>query len=190
MITAALKTMAQALAGLAGFVPGWIWAAVVAGAIAQGCVTGHQRDTARRDLAELKASVATTEAMRSEIARAAEAGRRASERQYQADLAARTQRTTHELADLDRTVAALRSSLQHRPERPAPGGDGLPPGGGRAVACTGAQLYRSDAAFLAGEAARGDRIRIQLADCQGRHDAAVTLTRPAIPLTPSFPKLP
>lgn len=165
----------RAIAALADIVPGWIWAAALAAAMATGCVHTNQRDSARHELAGLKARVLEQETARAEIARLAEAGRRSAEKTHAAELAAINQRTADEKSRLDAAVAAAVAGLQQRPDRPARGG-AVPSDPAPTVACTGAQLYRSDAEFLVREAARADRLRISVADCQAKHDAGVTLT--------------
>jgi hypothetical protein len=169
----------KAIAALAGIVPGWIWAAICAGAIATSCATGHQRDSARLQLAELKASTAAQEETRSETARKAEAGHRARERDHAKAIETTTQKATDEKRHLTALVADLRGQLRNRPQRPPAAGGGAVPGGSASpVACTGAQLYREDAELLVGESDRADGLRIQLADCRARYDAAVALTAP------------
>lgn len=64
--------------------------------------------------------------------------------------------------------AAVIASLLSRPERAGPGEGAASAGGG--VGCTGAELYRQDAEFLAGEAARAERVRLQLDACQFKYD--------------------
>lgn len=86
-----------------------------------------------------------------------------------------TQGAAREKTDLQRRVRALADSLRERPERTA-GPGAMPPGAADPVACTGAGLYRPDAAFLVGEAARADQLRIDLRACQAAYDAAVSLT--------------
>lgn len=168
------KGLAEALAGLAGFVPGWIWACLLSGALVHGCTLGHQRDTAREKLAKLTAQVVEQEATRNEIARLAEAGRRAAEKTHAAQLAAINERTANEGKRIDDAVRAALDSVRNRPDRPR--GDAVPGGAGGDVACTGAKLYRPDAEFLVREAGRADRLRNQVADCRAKHDAAVSLT--------------
>lgn len=114
------------------------------------------------------------EAHYSEVARKAEAGYRARERQHSTDLANITQRTADETRALAASVARLAGELRNRPERPA--GGSVPTGGAGPVACTGAQLYRPDAEFLVWESARANQLRIDLADCQAKYDSAVRLT--------------
>lgn len=62
--------------------------------------------------------------------------------------------------------AAVIASLLHRPDRPSEGAasPGAPAG------CTGAGLYRPDGEFLAGEAARADRLRLALRSCEDDYD--------------------
>lgn len=177
MINAVLSFLAKSISGLSDLVPGWLWAAIFTGALAHGCVLEHQRDGLQTELDAIKADVVAQETVRSEIARLAEAGRRAAQNRYQAEVAASRERTDREVSDLRQRVAGLLGQLQQRPDRPA-GGGAVPKGGGGDLACTGAQLYRADAAFLVGEAARADGLRIQLADCRRRHDSAVRLTNP------------
>lgn len=86
------------------------------------------------------------------------------------------QKAAHEKRDLQRRLDVLADGLRQRPERPA---DLAPaPGAADPVACTGAELYRADAAFLVREAGRADRLRADLAACQAAYDQAVTLTAP------------
>jgi hypothetical protein len=71
--------------------------------------------------------------------------------------------------------AALRE-LRDRDERPAVGGDAAadadPAGAGPAASCTGAELWRSDAAFLVWEAARADEVRAHLSECRAAYNSA------------------
>ena len=110
------------------------------------------------------------EAHYAEVARKAEAGYRERERTHTADLSAITQRTTDETRALAATVARLVGELRNRPERPA--GGAMPTGGAGPVACTGAQLYRSDAQFLVRESSRADRLLADLGQCQAQYDKA------------------
>ena len=74
---------------------------------------------------------------------------------------------------LNRAVADAVEQLRNRPERPAanlptPAATGL-----SGTGCTGAGLFRPDAAFLIGIAADADRLRIALNACQRAYQAAV-----------------
>lgn len=76
----------------------------------------------------------------------------------------------------DRTIAWLRN----RPSRPAPSPASTvdTPAPEPAQSCTGASLYREDGEFLAGEAARADRILSELDACQKQYgDAEIALKR-------------
>ena len=170
------RGLASAISGLASIVPGWVWAAVCAGSLMHGCVLEHQRDTARRDLSGLKAQVMEQETTRAEVARLAEAGRRAAEKTHSAEMDAINRRTADEKTRLDAAVAAALAGLQQRPDRPAARGGPVPGNTATDVACTGAQLFRADAAFLVREAARADQLRISDEDCRAKYDAGVTLT--------------
>lgn len=167
MIATLIQTL-RALGAVFAFVPGWAWAAICAALAATNCTTSLQLERERR-------AHATTRADHATAALAATENARLRERSAAATLSAITQKATDETADLQRRVAALAHSLRNRPERPAAGGD-VPAGPADPVACTGAQLYREDAGFLVGEAARADQLRIDLDRCQAAYDAAVTLT--------------
>jgi hypothetical protein len=145
-----------------------LWAVLVAGLVLTNCTTSNRLD-------RLKTETAQAAATRAEQARAAEAAHRQRERTAAETLAAAQQKAEHEKNDLQRRVSALANSLRNRPERPATGGD-VPTGAADGVACTGAQLYRADGAFLVRESARADQLRIDLAACQAAYDAAVRLT--------------
>lgn len=67
--------------------------------------------------------------------------------------------------------AAL-AELRNRPRRPSPGAaNNSSAGQGAAPGCTGSQLYRDDAEFLIGEAARADAIVIELKSCYAQYDS-------------------
>lgn len=46
------------ITGLLAFIPNWVLPALLAASMAHGCITSHQRDTARVDLANLKTAAA------------------------------------------------------------------------------------------------------------------------------------
>lgn len=186
-ILAILNPAVGSLAGLCNLLPGWLWAGGLAAALLHGCVIGHQRDSARSDLAAVRAEVKAQEETRAEVARLAEAGRRAAEKTHAAELAAINERTAHESKRIAAAVAAALDGVRQRPDRPAAGG-AVPQTSAGNLACTGAQLYRPDAEFLVREAGRADRVRNQLADCRAKYDAGVALTAPlSIPPVPSLP---
>lgn len=86
------------------------------------------------------------------------------------------QKAAHDKRNLQRRIDALADSLRERPERPAE--SAAAPGAAHPLACTGAELYREDAAFLVREAQRADQLRADLAACQAAYEQAVTLTTP------------
>lgn len=165
----------RALAGACNFVPGWAWAGICAGLIATNCTTGIKLERSRAAAAQAQAAHAQTVAANASAAQAAEAAARQREQAAAQALATIEQKAQDEKADLRRRVAALTDGLRNRPERPASGG-AVPAGAADPVGCTGASLYRSDGEFLAGEAARADELRTDLATCRAAYDAAVKLT--------------
>ena len=79
-----------------------------------------------------------------------------------------------EIRDLNARAAALTNSLRVRPERPAPEARAVPGAtspGPAVTVCTGAELPRPDAEFLAGEAARADKLRAALKQCLAQYQA-------------------
>lgn len=88
----------------------------------------------------------------------------------------RARNATYEasIRDIDRRHHAAIASLRNRPERAAVPASGA--GAETYQGATGAQLSRSDAEFLAGEAARADELRAALERCQGG-DVALEGTR-------------
>lgn len=158
-----------ALLGLFSIVPGWIYAAALATLMATNCATLHRLDSAKLDLADLKANHA-------EAARAAEASARSKEQAAAKSLATIEQKARDEQKRLSADLAAAHRELRDRPQRPS-GGD-VPKGPAAGVGCTGASLYRQDAAALVREAGRADQLRTELARCTSAYDAAVKLTNP------------
>ena len=79
------------------------------------------------------------------------------------------QRRSHrnEVNRIVREHAALVDGMRERPDRPGDGDvpEGADAGAGVATGCTGAELYRPDGLFLAGEAARADQLRVALKAC-------------------------
>ena len=89
--------------------------------------------------------------------------------QEMAARAAQQRKELHrEITRLEQHHAAIVDSLRDRPDRPADGGSvpgAATAGADPATGCTGAELYRPDGEFLAGEAARADQLRLALATC-------------------------
>ena len=64
-------------------------------------------------------------------------------------------------------------SLRERPARPNnTSSGGVPAPAAVESGCTGASLFRPDGEFLAREAARADRLRVDLETCQAQYNAA------------------
>lgn len=75
-----------------------------------------------------------------------------------------------EVDRLHRTVANLTDQLRNRPDRPAAGALSAPTSAQpTAIGCDGTQLYRTDAEFLAGEAARADEALSYLKECRAAY---------------------
>lgn len=92
---------------------------------------------------------------------------RAKERQLQAAADKARQDKTHETYRLDLIRGRMLDGLHNRAERPdSPDMPALSSDGQTTLGCGGAQLYRADATFLVGEAARADTVRLQLLQCQ------------------------
>ncbi len=71
-------------------------------------------------------------------------------------------------ADLARALDGLRD----RPARPGAGRVPIDAGAGPATGCTGAGLYDQDAEFSLREAARANKMKANLAQCQDLYNAA------------------
>ena len=74
--------------------------------------------------------------------------------------------------NLNATVAAITRELRNRPERPS---NTNVPGGATpestCTAATGKELYRADAEFLIGEAARAERLILLLESCKAQYNS-------------------
>lgn len=77
-----------------------------------------------------------------------------------------------QITRLNTDLAAALDGLRNRPDRPGAGDLPAAPGSGAAAGCTGAELYRPDAAFLTRLAGEADRLRIDLGQCQAAYDSA------------------
>lgn len=70
-----------------------------------------------------------------------------------------------EIARIKRSHASIVAGLQQRPERDSVSSSTEAPQN-----CSGTGLYREDAGFLAGEAARADEVTIELLSCYKAYD--------------------
>jgi hypothetical protein len=91
------------------------------------------------------------------------------ERALQALIAKQRKEHAYESNRLSILYQSALSSLSDRADRPAEGAGGVPEdsnaGTPSARGCTGSDLFRPDAEFLIGEAARADQLRIALRAC-------------------------
>lgn len=157
----------SAILGLFNLLPGWLYAALLAAAMATNCTTMHRLDSAKLDLSDLKAQHA-------EAARAAEASARAKEQAAATTLATVEKDSRDAQKRLSADLAAAHRELRNRPERPS-GGD-VSKGPGNSLGCTGAGLFAEDAGAALREAARADSVRLQLEACRKAYESAVKLT--------------
>lgn len=80
--------------------------------------------------------------------------------------------TNAQISALNNSLADAIAGLRERPARDSAGGVPRDPTTGAKTGATGADLLRQDSIFLAGEAARADRLRLQLAECQAAYASA------------------
>lgn len=104
----------------------------------------------------------------------AQAAAREKEQQLQAQADQLREEKDREISDLSSRAASLSERLRNRPERPAPAPSGVSQTTVTELAtasCTGAELPRPDAEFLAGEATRADQLRIALKQCVAQYQS-------------------
>jgi hypothetical protein len=104
------------------------------------------------------------------------------EQQMNADQAAARQEKERDKARIGAAQRRIADLLRNRPERPAdmsrsPAAIAADQGGPR---CTGAGLFKPDAEFLAGHAARADENRISLKECYAWHDSVMKALNPDV----------
>lgn len=139
-------------------------AVAVVVAYSRGKAAGAAAVQARWDaekLAQQRTVIAALEA-RDQATRTLAAKSAASSKEYHRALQSVT-------AERDRLLGSLRD----RPERPD-GGAGVPDhtaARAEPASCTGAELYRDDAAFLVRLAAEADQLRAAVQRCQAAYDA-------------------
>lgn len=122
--------------------------------------------------AEVQQSWDADVAKRTADALAAEQAARTKEQQLQAEAAKQRSLANAKINSLNATLADSLERLRNRPERPSGNLSTVAGTGPVAPSCTGAQLFRGDAAFLSGLAADADRLRIALATCQSAYESA------------------
>jgi len=77
-----------------------------------------------------------------------------------------------QIDQLNTDVADLAERLRKRSKRASAVGVPQNSATGAGPSCTGAELYQEDGLAFAGEAARADRIRLDLVECQARYKEA------------------
>jgi hypothetical protein len=93
------------------------------------------------------------------------------ERDLQARMERLREEKTREIDRLVREHAADVDRLRERAERPREVAQAPSPRPA-AAGCRGSELYREDAAFLVGEAARAERLRLELLQCRAAYNQA------------------
>ena len=77
-----------------------------------------------------------------------------------------------QISRLNTQLADALDRVRNRPERPSEGGLPNDASTGTTTGCTGAQLYRADAAAFVREADRAQRVLADLAQCQAAYNNA------------------
>jgi hypothetical protein len=80
--------------------------------------------------------------------------------------------TNAQISALNSSLAGAIAGLRERPTRDSAGRVPVNPATGSAIGATGADLLRQDSEFLVREAARADKLRLQLAQCQVSYETA------------------
>lgn len=151
---------------------GWVKLALIGAVLAAVTAAyfgwrGQQREIGR---AEVRAEWAAEREAQKDAALAATTEYRRMEQRRMSLAAQAQQRKDHAIHALDTRLAAALDELRSRPDRPA-AGDPAASQPAPGAACTGAGLYRPDAAFLVREAARAQRILAERDYCHDRYDA-------------------
>lgn len=151
-------------------VPAWVKPATLLASVA--LIIGLAYTKGRGDEStdnKLKTQAATIDQLNGKIADDARL-RKLQEEQDAEELRIARQRAESDAAT-NRKLLATIDSLSKRPDRPT-AAPGMPQASASGVpGATGAELYRPDAIFLAGEAARADRQQAALAECYDKLDA-------------------
>jgi hypothetical protein len=92
------------------------------------------------------------------------------------DLEAKAQLITEtknaQIAATDARLAAALDRVRPRPQRPSAGDMSTDAAAQSTTGCTGAGLYREDASAFIREAARANRLRALLGECQAKYESA------------------
>lgn len=151
-------------------IPTW---PIAVGALVVGLTAGAYADhtimAARID--RMEKATADVDRQRAEIRAADERDARAKEQTWAERVGQVEQEKTNENARIAARYAAQLDGLRQRADRRPPPSSGAAPAAPTCQGATGAELSRTDAGFLIGEAARADAQRAALAACYGAYDA-------------------
>ena len=130
-------------------------------------------------VAEVTAKFDAYKVQQHEAAIEAEAVARAKEQELQATVDQIRKEGADEIARVTGKYESLIAGLRSRPERAKPSSGGVPKTSSPPVGCTGAELARGDAAFLAGYARDAARLDAALKQCLSAYKAAATRVVPS-----------
>lgn len=151
-------------------VPTW---PIAVGTLVIGLLAGAYADHTVMSSRIDKLNAAHSEELRQrEVQRAAdEVKARTNERQMTEAVGLAEQEKTDEIAKVRSAAATDIARLQNRPDRKPTTAGGVPQTSAACAGSTGAELSRSDAGFLVGEATRADEQRAALSACYKAYDA-------------------
>ena len=172
-----------ALAGIFGFIPGWIWAAMFAGAVATSCIQGDRLDREKLAHSETKTTFAEERAAAARTALILSEKNRQTEQELQDAKTENEQQAAALLEAIHRAdlVAALASRQLQDAARDAAdaararcASAGAPGGGQTGTDIIGlfAELLGEVDAAAATYAAEADRSRIRGLACESAYDSA------------------
>jgi len=132
--------------------------------------TGHwQGDSAGQAKVQQKWDHEKAKQM-AEYAKAQEEARQR-ERDMQADADKLRQEKDRDIKNLNARAIALSNSLQHRADRPTEGSGVSTTTSSGQASCTGKELFRTDAEFLARIGREADELRLALKQCYAQYEA-------------------
>ncbi len=137
--------------------------------MAGGAYVDHAIMAGRID--KINATHAEQERERQVVRAADELAARQKEQTWAERLGKTEQEKQDEIARVRAAGAAAIAGLQNRPDRKPAGAGGVPQAAPACQGATGAELSRSDAGFLVGEAARADELRAALGACYSAYDS-------------------
>lgn len=154
---------------------------IAAGTLVIGLVAGAGITVSIKNgkIERIEAAHAEESRQRDAVRLADELAARQAEQQLQADVGRRLQEKENEKIRIAAERDALAISLRNRPDRPTARPGATTPVAAACPGATGAELYRADGEFLAGEAARADNLRAALGQCYAQYEAArAVINRP------------